>query len=103
MSEGDEVIISTMEHHSNIVPWQILAAKKGISIRVIPINDKGELLLDEYEKLFTERTKIVSITQVSNVLGTVNPVKQIIAIAHNHNIPVLIDGAQSVPHMNSFS
>lgn len=99
MSEGDEVIISTMEHHSNIVPWQILAAKKGISIRVIPINDKGELLLDEYEKLFTERTKIVSITQVSNVLGTVNPVKQIIAIAHNHNIPVLIDGAQSVPHM----
>lgn len=99
MHEGDEVIISTMEHHSNIVPWQILAAKKGISIRVIPINDKGELLLDEYEKLFTERTKIVSITQVSNVLGTVNPVKQIINIAHSHNIPVLIDGAQSVPHM----
>ena len=99
MNEGDEVIISAMEHHSNIVPWQILAAKKGISIRVIPINDKGELLLDEYEKLFTERTKIVSIAQVSNVLGTVNPVKQMIAIAHNHNIPVLVDGAQSVPHM----
>ena len=99
MSEGDEVIISAMEHHSNIVPWQILAAKRGISIRVIPINDTGELLLDEYEKLFTERTKIVSITQVSNVLGTINPVKQIIAIAHSHNIPVLIDGAQSVPHM----
>jgi len=99
MSEGDEVIISAMEHHSNIVPWQILAAKRGISIRIIPINDKGELLLDEYEKLFTERTKIVSITQVSNVLGTVNPVKQMIAIAHSHNIPVLIDGAQSVPHM----
>jgi len=99
MSEGDEVIISAMEHHSNIVPWQILAAKRGISIRVIPINDKGELLLDEYEKLFTERTKIVSITQVSNVLGTVNPVKQMITIAHSHNIPVLIDGAQSVPHM----
>lgn len=99
MNEGDEVIISTMEHHSNIVPWQILAAKKGISIRVIPINDKGELLLDEYEKLFTKRTKIVSITQVSNVLGTVNPVKQMITIAHNHNIPVLVDGAQSVPHM----
>lgn len=99
MHEGDEVIISAMEHHSNIVPWQILAAKKGISIRVVPINDQGELLLDEYEKLFTERTKIVSITQVSNVLGTVNPVKQIINIAHSHNIPVLIDGAQSVPHM----
>lgn len=99
MNEGDEVIISAMEHHSNIVPWQILAAKKGISIRVVPINDKGELLLDEYEKLFTKRTKIVSIAQVSNVLGTVNPVKQIISIAHSHDIPVLIDGAQSVPHM----
>jgi cysteine desulfurase/selenocysteine lyase len=99
MDEGDEVIISTMEHHSNIVPWQMLAAKKGISIRVIPMNDRGELLLDEYEKLFTERTKIVSIAHVSNVLGTINPIKQIISIAHAHGIPVLVDGAQSVPHM----
>ena len=99
MKEGDEVIVSTMEHHSNIVPWQILAAKKGISIKVIPMNDRGELLLDEYEKLFSERTKIVSVVQVSNVLGTINPVKQIIATAHSHNIPVLVDGAQSVPHM----
>ncbi len=99
MKEGDEVIVSTMEHHSNIVPWQILAAKKGISIKVIPMNDRGELLLDEYEKLFSERTKIVSVAQVSNVLGTINPVKQIIATAHSHNIPVLVDGAQSVPHM----
>ena len=73
MSEGDEVIVSVMEHHSNIVPWQLQAARKGISLRVIPMNDKGELLLDEYEKLFTERTKIVSVTHVSNVLGTVNP------------------------------
>lgn len=99
MKEGDEVIVSTMEHHSNIVPWQILAAKKGISIKVIPMNDRGELLMDEYEKLFSERTKIVSVVQVSNVLGTINPVKQIIATAHSHNIPVLVDGAQSVPHM----
>jgi cysteine desulfurase/selenocysteine lyase len=99
MHEGDEVIVSAMEHHSNIVPWQILAAKKGISIKVIPINDRGELLLDEYEKLFTDRTKIVSIAQVSNVLGTINPVKQMIKTAHDRNIPVLVDGAQSVPHM----
>lgn len=99
MEEGDEVIVSTMEHHSNIVPWQILAAKKGISMRVIPMNDKGELLLDEYEKLFTPKTKIVSIAQVSNVLGTVNPAKQMIATAHAHGVPVLVDGAQSVPHI----
>jgi cysteine desulfurase / selenocysteine lyase len=98
MSDGDEVIITTMEHHSNIVPWQLLAAKKNIAIRVVPMNDRGELLLDEYEKLFTPRTKIVSIVQVSNVLGTVNPVKQMIAIAHSHSVPVLVDGAQSVPH-----
>ena len=82
MSAGDEVIVSVMEHHSNIVPWQIQAAKKGISLRVIPMNDKGELLLDEYRKLFTEKTRLVAVTQVSNVLGTVNPVKEIIAIAH---------------------
>jgi cysteine desulfurase/selenocysteine lyase len=99
MGEGDEVIITGMEHHSNIVPWQLLAAKKGIAIRVIPMDDNGELLLDEYEKLFTERTKIVSIVQVSNVLGTVNPVKQMIATAHAHGVPVLVDGAQSVPHI----
>ena len=99
MEEGDEVILSVMEHHSNIVPWQLLAARKGTAIKVIPMNDKGELLLDEYEKLFSDRTKIVSVTQVSNVLGTVNPVKEMIATAHAHGVPVLIDGAQSVPHM----
>lgn len=98
MSEGDEVIVSVMEHHSNIVPWQLQAARKGISLRVIPMNDKGELLLDEYEKLFTERTKIVSVTHVSNVLGTVNPVKDIVRIAHEHGVPVMVDGAQSTPH-----
>ena len=99
MEEGDEVILSVMEHHSNIVPWQLLAARKGIAIKVIPMNDRGELLLDEYEKLFSERTKIVSIMHVSNVLGTVNPVKEMIATAHAHGVPVLIDGAQSVPHI----
>lgn len=99
MREGDEVIISTMEHHSNIVPWQLLAARKGISVKVIPMSDKGELLLDEYEKLFSDRTKIVAVTHVSNVLGTINPVKDMIATAHAHGVPVLIDGAQSVPHL----
>lgn len=99
MEEGDEVILSVMEHHSNIVPWQLLAARKGIAIKVIPMNDRGELLLDEYKKLFSDRTKIVSVMQVSNVLGTVNPVKEMIAIAHTHGVPVLIDGAQSVPHL----
>ena len=99
MSAGDEVILSVMEHHSNIVPWQIQAAKKGITIRVIPMNDRGELLLDEYKKLFTERTRLVAVSHVSNVLGTVNPVKEIIAIAHEQGVPVLIDGAQSTPHM----
>lgn len=99
MEEGDEVIISTMEHHSNIVPWQLLAAKRGIAIKVIPMNDRGELLLDEYEKLFSERTKIVSVAHVSNVLGTINPVGRIIATAHSHGVPVLVDGAQSIPHM----
>lgn len=99
MKEGDEVIISTMEHHSNIVPWQLLAAKKGISIKVIPMSDKGELLLDEYEKLFSDKTKIVSIAHVSNVLGTVNPAKEMIATAHAHGVPVLLDAAQSVPHL----
>lgn len=98
MQEGDEVIVSVMEHHSNIVPWQLQAAKKGISIRVIPMTDEGELRLDEYEKLFTERTKIVSVTHVSNVLGTVNPVEDMIRIAHEHGVPVMVDGAQSTPH-----
>lgn len=99
MKEGDEVIISAMEHHSNIVPWQMAAERKGIRLRVIPINDKGELLIDEYRKLFSDKTRIVSVTHVSNVLGTVNPVKEIIRIAHEHDVPVLIDGAQSAPHI----
>ncbi|NDW12053.1 cysteine desulfurase [Bacteroides sp. 214] len=99
LAEGDEVIISTMEHHSNIVPWQLLAARKGVAIKVIPINDKGELLIDEYKTLFSERTKLVSIVHVSNVLGTINPIKEIVQIAHAHEVPVLIDGAQSVPHI----
>lgn len=99
MGEGDEVIISAMEHHSNIVPWQLLQERKGIRLRVIPINDRGELLLDEYEKFFNKRTRIVAVTHVSNVLGTVNPVKQIAAVAHAHGVPVLVDGAQSVPHI----
>ncbi len=98
MKEGDEVIVSTMEHHSNIVPWQLQATKKGIVLKVIPMNEKGELLQDAYEQLFTERTKIVSITHVSNVLGTVNPVKEMIAVAHAHGVPVMVDGAQSAPH-----
>ena len=99
MKEGDEVIVSVMEHHSNIVPWQLQAARKGIVLKVIPMNDRGELLLDEYEKLFSERTKLVSFAHVSNVLGTVNPAKEMISTAHAHGVPVLIDGAQSVPHM----
>ena len=99
MKEGDEVIVSVMEHHSNIVPWQLQAARKGIVLKVIPMNDRGELLLDEYEKLFSERTRLVSFAHVSNVLGTVNPAKEMIATAHAHGVPVLIDGAQSVPHM----
>ena len=98
MQEGDEVIVSVMEHHSNIVPWQLQAAKRGISIRVIPMTDEGELRLDEYEKLFTDKTKIVNVTHVSNVLGTVNPVDEIIRISHEHGVPVMVDGAQSAPH-----
>lgn len=98
LQEGDEVIISTMEHHSNIVPWQLLAAKKGISIKVIPINDNGEIELDDYKNLFSPRTKVVSITHVSNVLGTVNPMKEMIHMAHERHVPVMVDGAQSVPH-----
>lgn len=99
MTEGDEIIVSTMEHHSNIVPWQLLRERRGIVIRVIPMSDDGRLLLDEYERLFNERTRLVCVAHVSNVLGTVNPVRQMIATAHAHGVPVLVDGAQSVPHM----
>ena len=99
LKEGDEVIVSTMEHHSNIVPWQLLQMRKDIVLRVIPMNDRGELLLDEYERLFTPRTRIVCVAHVSNVLGTVNPVREMIATAHAHGVPVLVDGAQSIPHM----
>jgi len=99
MKEGDEVIVSVMEHHSNIVPWQLQTSKKGIVLKVIPMNDRGELLMEDYEKLFTDKTRIESMTQVSNVLGTINPVEEIIRIAHAHNVPVMVDGAQSAPHM----
>lgn len=98
LKEGDEVIVSEMEHHSNIVSWQLVQARKGIRLRVIPVTDEGELRMDEYEKLFNERTRIVSVAHVSNVLGTVNPVKEIVRIAHEHGVPVLVDGAQSTPH-----
>jgi cysteine desulfurase/selenocysteine lyase len=96
---GDEIILTTLEHHSNIVPWQMLAEEKGARIRVVPINDEGELLIDEYEKLFNERTKFVGVMHVSNALGTVNPIKPMIAFARARGVPVLIDGAQAVPHM----
>ncbi len=99
VNEGDEVIISAMEQQSNIVPWQILCEEKKARLRVIPINDAGELLLDEYERLFSDRTKIVAITHISNALGTINPVKRIVEMAHRRNVPVLVDGAQAVPHM----
>lgn len=98
MHEGDEVIVSVMEHHSNIVPWQLQAARKGIALRVIPITDTGALDMQAFEKLFNERTRFVSVAHVSNVLGTVNPVKDICRIAHSHGVPVLVDGAQSTPH-----
>ncbi|HEX5286615.1 MAG TPA: cysteine desulfurase [Polaromonas sp.] len=96
---GDEIILTVLEHHSNIVPWQMLAAEKGATIRVVPINDAGELLVDEYEALFNERTRFVSIGHVSNALGSINPVKQMIAFAHARGVPVLIDGAQAAPHL----
>ena len=99
MKEGDEVIVSVMEHHSNIVPWQLQASRRGIVVKVIPINDQGELCMDEYERLFSPHTRLVSVAHVSNVLGTINPVDRIIAIAHQHGVPVLVDGAQSTPHM----
>lgn len=98
MHEGDEVIVSVMEHHSNIVPWQLQAARKGIALRVIPMTDTGALDMRAFEQLFNERTRFVSVAHVSNVLGTVNPVKDICRIAHSHGVPVLVDGAQSTPH-----
>lgn len=96
---GDEIILTTLEHHSNIVPWQMLAEETGAKIRVLPINDAGELCLDEFEALFNARTKLVGVSHVSNALGSINPVKQMIALAHSHGVPVLVDGAQAVPHM----
>ena len=99
LKEGDEVILSVMEHHSNIVPWQLLRSRKGIVLRVIPMSDSGELLLDEYERLFTPRTRLVCVAHVSNVLGTVNPIRRMAEVAHTHNVPILVDGAQSIPHM----
>jgi cysteine desulfurase/selenocysteine lyase len=96
---GDEIIISAMEHHANIVPWQMLCEEKGAVLRVIPMNDAGELLQDEYDGLLNERTKFVAVTHVSNALGTINPIKEMIAQAHKYGVPVLIDGAQSAPHM----
>lgn len=98
MQEGDEVIVSTVEHHSNIVPWQLQQPRKGIVLKVIPMDDNGAMDLQAFEKMISQKTKIVSISHVSNVLGTINPVKEVIRIAHEHNIPVVVDGAQSTPH-----
>jgi len=98
IGEGDEIVLSAMEHHSNIVPWQIVAEDRGAKIRVIPMNERGELIIEEYDKLLNERTKIVAIAHVSNSLGTVNPIKEMIATAHKFGVPVLVDAAQSVPH-----
>ena len=100
VGQGDEVIISAMEHHSNIVPWQILCQERGAHLRVVPMNDDGDLLVDEYERLLGPRTKLVSMVHVSNSLGTINPVRRIIETAHSRGVPVLLDGAQSAPHMN---
>jgi len=99
LGEGDEVLISAMEHHSNIVPWQLLCAERGANLRVIPIDDRGDVILEEYDRLLSARTRIVGITWVSNALGTVNPVREMIATAHARGVPVLVDGAQAVPHM----
>ncbi len=97
--EGDEIIVSAMEHHANIVPWQMLCERKGARLRITPITDDGDLMMDEFEKLISKKTKLVSVIHVSNVLGTINPIEEIIAVAHRYNIPVLIDAAQSVQHM----
>lgn len=99
IGSGDEIILTVLEHHSNIVPWQMLAEENGVKIRVVPINDAGELLIDEYKKLFNKHTKLVGVTHVSNALGTINPIKQMIEFAHAHGVPVLVDGAQAAPHM----
>lgn len=99
LNEGDEVVVSEMEHHSNIVPWQMLRERKGIVLKVIPVDDRGNLLMNEYKALFTERTKLVSIAHVSNVLGTINPVDEMAKIAHDNGCLIIVDGAQSVPHM----
>ncbi len=96
---GDEILVTTMEHHSNIVPWQLLCEEKGAHLRVVPINDSGELLVEEYERLLTAQTRLVSVAHVSNALGTINPIRKLIELAHRRNIPVLIDGAQAAPHM----
>jgi len=98
INEGDEILVSQMEHHSNIVPWQIVAEERGAKIRVIPINERGELIIEEYENLLNERTKIVAVSHVSNSLGTVNPLRAMIATAHKFGVPVCVDAAQSVPH-----
>lgn len=99
LHEGDEIIITEMEHHSNIVPWQLLRERRGIRLRIVPMTDEGVLIQEEYEKLFNERTRLVSVAHVSNVLGTVNPVKDMIRFAHTQGVPVLVDAAQSIPHM----
>jgi cysteine desulfurase/selenocysteine lyase len=99
LEAGDEVLISNMEHHSNIVPWQLLCGEKGAKLEVIPINDDGEIILEEYERLLSDRTKIVGIVHVSNALGTINPVRQMIELAHARGVPVLVDGAQALPHL----
>jgi cysteine desulfurase / selenocysteine lyase len=96
---GDEIILTTLEHHSNIVPWQMVAEEKGAKIRVVPVNDRGELSIEEYERLLSPRVKLVAVNHVSNALGTINPVREMIAAAHRHGVPVLVDGAQAVPHM----
>lgn len=98
-SASDEIILTTLEHHSNIVPWQMVAEEKGATIRVVPVNDRGELLVDEYRKLFSKKTRFVALTHVSNALGTITPVREMIAIAHEHGVPVLVDGAQAAPHL----
>ncbi|MFB6307642.1 MAG: aminotransferase class V-fold PLP-dependent enzyme, partial [Flavobacteriales bacterium] len=98
IKKGDEVLISEMEHHSNIVPWQMICEKKGAELKVIPINDKGEIILDEYKNLLSDKTSIVALSHVSNTLGTINPVQEMTEIAHQKGIPVLLDGAQAVPH-----
>ena len=99
IGSGDEIVISTLEHHSNIVPWQILCEQVGAKLRVIPINDKGELLIEDLKKIINAKTKLMGITHVSNALGTIVPLKEIIKIAHEQNIPVVVDGAQAIPHL----